>query len=66
MNLQALWQLLWVIPSSSALKVSPSPSGLKKLSVENVKTRARDVLSELLTHVGTLVSCLYIMLLFLL
>ncbi|AQK84320.1 E3 ubiquitin-protein ligase UPL6 [Zea mays] len=49
-NLQALWQLLWVIPSSSTQKVSPNPSGLKKLSVENVKTRARVGLSELLTQ----------------
>ncbi|CAN6336375.1 unnamed protein product [Urochloa humidicola] len=47
---QALWQLLWVIPSSSTLKVSTNPSGLKKLSVENVKTRARVGLSELLTQ----------------
>ncbi|KAG2624790.1 hypothetical protein PVAP13_3KG174800 [Panicum virgatum] len=47
---QALWQLLWVIPSSSTLKVAPNPSGLKKLSVENVKTRARVGLSELLTQ----------------
>jgi len=47
---QALWQLLWVIPSSSTQKVSPNPSGLKKLSVENVKTRARVGLSELLTQ----------------
>ena len=55
LSLQALWQLLWVIPSSSTLKVAPNPSGLKKLSVENVKTRARVGLSELLTQVGTLV-----------
>ncbi|XP_066362074.1 E3 ubiquitin-protein ligase UPL6-like [Miscanthus floridulus] len=47
---QALWQLLWVIPSSSTQKVSPDTSGLKKLSVENVKTRARAGLSELLTQ----------------
>jgi hypothetical protein len=60
-NLQALWQLLWVIPSSSPQKVSPNPSGLKKLSVENVKTRARVGLSELLTQVDNLVliSCCY-------
>jgi hypothetical protein len=60
-KLQALWQLLWVIPSSSTQKVSPNPSGLKKLSVENVKTRARVGLSELLTQVDNLVliSCYY-------
>ena len=60
-NLQALWQLLWVIPSSSTQKVSPNTSGLKKLSVENVKTRARAGLSELLTQVSNLVliPCYY-------
>ncbi|ONM62672.1 E3 ubiquitin-protein ligase UPL6 [Zea mays] len=47
---QALWQLLWIIPSSSTQKVSSNPSGLKKLSVENVKIRARVGLSELLTQ----------------
>ncbi|WVZ96612.1 hypothetical protein U9M48_042228 [Paspalum notatum var. saurae] len=47
---QALWQLLWVIPPSSTQKVPPTPSGLKKLSVEIVKTRARVGLSELLTQ----------------
>ncbi|XP_062230824.1 E3 ubiquitin-protein ligase UPL6-like isoform X2 [Phragmites australis] len=47
---QALWQLLWVIPPTSTQKVLPNPSGLKKLSVENVKTRARVGLSELLTQ----------------
>lgn len=47
---QALWQLLWVIPSSSTQKVPPNPSSLKKLSVEMVKNRARVGLSELLTQ----------------
>jgi ubiquitin-protein ligase E3 C len=47
---QALWQLLWVIPPSSTQKVLPNPSGLKKLSVENVKTKARVGLSELLAQ----------------
>ncbi|KAL6897777.1 hypothetical protein ACP4OV_006736 [Aristida adscensionis] len=47
---QALWQLLWVIPTSSTQKALPNPSGLKKLSVDNVKTRARVGLSELLTQ----------------
>ncbi|XP_062179642.1 E3 ubiquitin-protein ligase UPL6-like [Phragmites australis] len=47
---QALWQLLWVIAPSSTQKALPNPSGLKKLSVENVKTRARVGLSELLTQ----------------
>ncbi|GJN35965.1 hypothetical protein PR202_gb24786 [Eleusine coracana subsp. coracana] len=47
---QALWQLLWVIPPSSTQKALPNASGLKKLSVENVKTKARVGLSELLTQ----------------
>jgi hypothetical protein len=51
-NLQALWQLLWVIPPSSTQKVLPNPSGLLKLSVENVKTKARVGLSELLAQVS--------------
>ncbi|KAL6608257.1 hypothetical protein ACP70R_041320 [Stipagrostis hirtigluma subsp. patula] len=47
---QALWQLLWVIPPTSTQKVLPNPSGFKKLSFENVKSRARVGLSELLTQ----------------
>ncbi|KAL5231664.1 hypothetical protein ABZP36_030440 [Zizania latifolia] len=47
---KALWELLWVIPShmSPTQKVLPNPSGLKKLSTQNVKSRARIGLCELL------------------
>uniref|UniRef100_A0A0D9WD29 HECT-type E3 ubiquitin transferase n=1 Tax=Leersia perrieri TaxID=77586 RepID=A0A0D9WD29_9ORYZ len=49
---KALWELLWVIPAHAppAKKVVPNPSGLKKLSIENVKIRARIGLSELLAQ----------------
>ncbi|KAG8084775.1 hypothetical protein GUJ93_ZPchr0010g7597 [Zizania palustris] len=47
---KALWELLWVIPShvSPTQKVLPNPSGHKKLSIQNVKSRARIGLCELL------------------
>ncbi|KAF0927506.1 hypothetical protein E2562_034000 [Oryza meyeriana var. granulata] len=49
---KALWELLWVIPAhgSPAKKVLSNPSGLKKLSIENVKIGARIGLSELLAQ----------------
>jgi ubiquitin-protein ligase E3 C len=55
-NLQALWQLLWIIPShtSSTQKSLPNPLGLKKMSIDNLKSRARTGLSELLIQVNIL------------
>nr|CAD1829721.1 unnamed protein product [Ananas comosus var. bracteatus] len=49
---QALWQLLWTIPAHnpSTQKASTIPSRIKKLSVENIKSRARIVMSELLAQ----------------
>jgi hypothetical protein len=58
-NLQALWQLLWVIPPSSTQKALPNHSDLKKLSVENVKTKARVGLSELLAQVSIYHSIIF-------
>ncbi|XP_073008655.1 E3 ubiquitin-protein ligase UPL6 isoform X1 [Typha latifolia] len=48
---QALWQLLWTIPAHlpATQKVLTNASGLTKLSVENIKSRARQLISDLLT-----------------
>ncbi|XP_073101038.1 E3 ubiquitin-protein ligase UPL6 isoform X3 [Elaeis guineensis] len=50
---QALWQLFWTIPmhASSSQKSSTSlSSSHKKLSVESIKNRSKDVISELLSQ----------------
>ncbi|XP_048570079.1 E3 ubiquitin-protein ligase UPL6 [Triticum urartu] len=49
---QALWQLLWIIPShtSPSQKALPNPLGLKKMSIDSLKSQARIGLSELLTQ----------------
>lgn len=54
--LQALWQLLWIIPShtSPSQKALPNPLGLKKMSIDSLKSQARIGLSELLTQVDIL------------
>ncbi|KAJ4796995.1 ubiquitin protein ligase 6 [Rhynchospora pubera] len=44
---QALWNLLWVIPSSHS-KAPETSLGFKKLSVEKIKTRAKIAIAELL------------------
>ncbi|KAF3334530.1 E3 ubiquitin-protein ligase UPL6-like isoform X1 [Carex littledalei] len=44
---QALWNLLWVIPSSHS-KPPETSLGFKKLSVEKIKTRANIAIAELL------------------
>ncbi|CAM0957626.1 unnamed protein product [Alopecurus aequalis] len=53
---QALWQLLWIIPphSSPTQKSLPNPLGLKKMSIDNLKSRARTGLSELLMQLQDL------------
>lgn len=53
---QDLWQLLWIIPShtSSTQKSVPNPLGLKKMSIDNLKSRARTGLSELLIQLQDL------------
>nr|XP_029118823.1 E3 ubiquitin-protein ligase UPL6 isoform X2 [Elaeis guineensis] len=49
---QALWQLLWTIPThASSQKISTSlSSSHKKLSVESIQNRSRDVISKLLSQ----------------